>query len=194
MNERSKPLERIKKESRKHPRIAVYLSVSASNVPVLEDHSLCSYNLSRGGMMIVAVPPLKDPADIDIGGRTTVSFTVSTKEGTFNIPSQTVWVKHNVLTPEGEKASCIGVKFLELSERIAAVIDTFLKEGPVSKQEEAKSHKKTCRDCVHFKDNAGSRYAYCKLHRITVLNSEADLTMSFNQIYTYPCQDLKTDD
>jgi len=183
-----KPTEKIKKESRKHPRVAVYLKVTSSGIPKLKEYSTCSYNLSLGGIMLVITPPLKNASEIKINDQLTLSFVISTKSGLLNILSKVVWVKDYVLTPESESASCLGIEFLSVPEETKVLINAFLKGDLSSK---AKTEKKTCRDCIHFKPNAKSKYAFCMLHRITILNSEADPSLSFNQIYSYPCKDLK---
>ena len=185
----NKPLERIKKESRKHPRIAVYLKISSSGNPKLDSHTICSYNLSLSGMMLVVTPPLAGKGDLQLGETLILSFVVSAKAGTLQIPSKIVWVKERVLTPENEEATCIGAEFLEMHATTKAILSIFLKAQENDKKKV--TVKKTCRDCVSFVENKGSKYAFCQLHRITILNDDSDMTLSFNQIYSYPCKDLK---
>ncbi len=189
MQNKGKSIERIKKDSRKHQRIAVYLNIHDSKVPKLKGHNICSYNLSLGGMMIVITPPATKDTPLSIGEKIELSFAIDTNIGSVALPSQIVWVKELVLTPENEQATCAGVKFLDAPGKIQNMINDFL-EGKTKKEDETQA-KKTCRDCIHFKENAGSKYAFCKLHRITILNSTEDLTLSFNQIFSHPCKDLK---
>jgi c-di-GMP-binding flagellar brake protein YcgR len=181
-------IERIKKESRKHARIAIYLKAAGTQDPKLADSTISSYNFSVGGAMLVITPQIKAETDLKTGEEIILSFVISTKAGITTVPSQIVWIKEKVLTPENEEASCIGVKFAEISEATKTLISNFLK-GEIEKDQ--KSKKKTCRDCSFFKDNPTSKYAYCESHRITVLNSDENLTLSFNQIYLYPCKEFK---
>jgi len=182
-----RPIEKIKKESRKHPRIAVYLNVDSKKIFKLKDHTICSYNLSFGGMMLVATPPMK--GELEIGEKINISFVIEIKSGFVKIPSQVVWVKEKVLTPEKEIATCIGIKFLDLQDEVRNMINSFISGKDTNI--EVKTTKVTCRSCIYFKENVGSKYAYCKLHRITILNTDENLTLSFNQIYTHPCKDHK---
>jgi len=184
-------LEKIKKESRKHARIAVYMKVSADGVPNLAGHDFCSYNISEGGIMFVSVPPIQNQT-LQVGDKVALSFVINPKAGLFNLNSDIVWVKNEVLTPENKEATCIGAKFINAPESVKHSIASFIKEGLPSNK--PKDLKNTCRDCTHFKENVGSKYAFCQLHRITILNSTEDLTMSFNQIYSHPCKDLALKD
>ena len=51
-------MEKIKKESRKHPRVAVYIKVSSAAPPELKERIMCTHNLSADGMMLVITPPI----------------------------------------------------------------------------------------------------------------------------------------
>ena len=181
-------MERIKKESRKHARVAVYLKISDPPAPKLKEYTVCTHNLSLGGMMIVVTPPLKTLDELKVGENMEMSFVISIKAGVMNIPSRVAWTKEKVLTPDNEEASCAGVEFLSLSEQHKGLITEFLKEKI---EKDAKARKKTCRECSMFKENPGSKYSFCEFHRITVLNSDENLTLSFNQIYLYPCKEFK---
>jgi c-di-GMP-binding flagellar brake protein YcgR len=192
MQDKRRSIERIRRDSRKHPRISVYLTLEGTRMTKLKGHQLSSHNLSQGGMMIIISPPMPKDNPLLIGEKLTVSFAIDTREGSVDIPGQIVWIKELVLTPDNEQASCAGVRFTEIQPKVAEMIKNFLSGKTLD--DARKRAKKTCRDCIHFKENARSKYAFCKLHRITVLNSDQDLTLSFNQIFTNPCKDLKEED
>lgn len=120
----------MESEKRKHSRVPIRLKLAGWPVPALKGYSLCSYDISKGGIKVEISPPLSEDVELKENDMITVSFELSPDEGYLTASSRVVWRK------DGEEISYIGAEFLTIPESIYEKIDNFLERHSGSKKEE----------------------------------------------------------